>query len=172
MQIDNEFDKSRLYVSDCKNNEITIWNTGNGLFIAKIEIETPHQIIFTQNSLFVASPVIDHHIKNDKVINIIIGGNCIFEIDKASLEIKRMIIGNWYSPELLNIEANDNLQIVAMDFINNLTLSDSEYLMTIDNNGKIMQKFEINGIRGTEGAILVNNKIMVTDDNKLKIFDL
>ena len=36
---------------------------------------------------------------NNKVIIIEKGGNCIFEIDKASLEIKRKIIGNnWFSP--------------------------------------------------------------------------
>ena len=29
MEIDNEFDKSRLYVSDSTNNEITIRNTRN-----------------------------------------------------------------------------------------------------------------------------------------------
>ena len=45
MQIDNEFDKSRLYVSDCQNDEITIWNTMNGSFIAKIAIDSPKQVL-------------------------------------------------------------------------------------------------------------------------------
>ena len=57
MEIDNAFDKSRLYVSDFTNDEISIWNTSNGSFIAKIEIETPLQINFTRTSLFVSSPV-------------------------------------------------------------------------------------------------------------------
>ena len=114
MQIDNEFDKSRLYVSDWNNNEITISNTNNGSFIAKIEIDAPKNIIFTQNSLFVSSPVYEQRIENNKVIKIKDGGNCIFEIDKVSLEIKRRIIGNnWFSANLLNIELNGNLQIVA-----------------------------------------------------------
>ena len=68
MQIDNKFDLSRLYVSDSTNNEITIWNISNGSFIAKIDVETPKQIQFTQNSLFVSSPVFDHQMKNNKVI--------------------------------------------------------------------------------------------------------
>ena len=41
-----------------------------------------------------SSPVNKREIKNNKVIQIEKGGNCIFEIDKASLEIKRRIIGN------------------------------------------------------------------------------
>ena len=78
MQIDNEFDKFRSYVSDCKNDVLTIWNTSNRSFIAKIDVETPKQIHFTQNSLFVSSPVLDHLIKNNKVMKIKVGGNCIF----------------------------------------------------------------------------------------------
>ena len=46
MKIDNEFDKSRLYVSDGSNNKITIWNTSNWSFIAKIYIDSPNQVNF------------------------------------------------------------------------------------------------------------------------------
>jgi hypothetical protein len=50
-----------------------------------------------ENSLYVNSTVYDHEIMDNKVIN------CIFELDKESLEIKRRIIGNWFSPQLLNL---------------------------------------------------------------------
>ena len=86
--------------------------------------------------------------------------NCIFEIDKASLEIKRRIIGNWYSPDLLNIEPNGNLQIIAFDHINNVTRSDMRYLLTIGQNGKIIKKVSKNGIEGIDDAIFVDNKII------------
>ena len=123
------------------NEKITIWNTENGSFIAKIEIDSPKQIIFNQNSLFVSSPVNKREIKNNKVIQIENGGNCIFEIEKKSLEIKRRIIGNnWFSPRLLNIEPNGNLQIIAYDYINNITKSDTRYLLTIDQKGKVIEK--------------------------------
>ena len=174
MKIDNEFDKSRLYVSDWYNNEITIWNTSSGSFISKIDVDTPIQIILTQNSLFVCSPVIKHQIKNNKVIKINEGGNCIFEIDKASLEIKRriIVIGIWYLPSLLNIEPNGNLQIIAYDYINNITKSDTGYLLTIDQNGKVIEKVEFDKQdHAIADVILQNNKIIVCHDNKLKIFD-
>ena len=171
MQIDNKFDKSRLYVSYCKNNEITIWNIKNGSFIDKIDIETPVEIIFTQKNLSVSSPVFEHQIKNDKVIKITRGGNCIFEIDKASFEIKKRIIGSWFSPTLLNIEANENLQIAACHYNNIITASNMIYLITIDPNGKIIEKIELNSIEEIDDAIFVDNKIMATFGNKLKIFE-
>ena len=175
MQIDNEFDKSRLYVSDYSNNEITIWNTENGSYIAKIDIDSPEQIYFTQNSLFVSSPVFELQMDNNKVIIIEKGGNCIFEIDKASLEIKRKIIGNnWFSPTILNIEPNGNLQITACGYINNITLSNIEYVLTIDQNGKIIEKFEIDGIEENDAMddiLFVKNKIMATYRSKLVFFD-
>ena len=171
MQIDNEFDLSRLYVSDPFKNEITIWNTSNGSFISKIEIYSPTQIHFTQNSLLVSSPAFNAQMNNNKVIKINDGGNCIFEIDKASLEINRRIIGSWYSPVLLNIEANGNLQIMAYEYINNLTKSDMRYFLTIDQNGRIIEKVEINGCGRIHAGIHENNKIMVTCANKFKIIE-
>ena len=94
MQIYNEFGQSRLYVSDCKNNEITKWNIDFGEFMHKINNEIPSQMLFTINSSFVNSPVFKEEIKNNKLIKIQNGKNCIFEINKQSLEIKRRIIGN------------------------------------------------------------------------------
>ena len=59
---------------------MTIWNTSNGSFNAKIDIETRNKIHFTQNSLFVSSPVFEHKMENNKVKKISNGGNCIFEV--------------------------------------------------------------------------------------------
>ena len=171
IQIDIKFDKSRLYVSDHTNNEITIWNTRNRSFIAKIEIDTPKQINFTQNSFYVASFELYDQVKNNKVMKITRGGNCIFEIDKVSFEIKRRVIGSWYSPELLNMESNGNLKIIAYDFINNITISGMRYFLTIDQNGQIIEKVELNGIYAIDDAIFVNNKLIVCFANKLKIFE-
>ena len=171
MQIDNEFDKFRLYVSDRRNDVLTIWNTSNGSFIAKIDIETPKQILFNKSSLFVSISAYETETQNN-MVNPIVGGNSIFEIDKASLEIKRIIIGNnWYSPELLNIEPNVNFQIIAWNHINNVTRSAMRYLLTIDQNGKIIEKVELNGINRMYDAIFVNNKIMAICDNNLKIWE-
>ena len=51
-------------------------------------------LIFTQNRLFVSSPVFIDETENFKVIKINKRGNCIFEIHKQSFEIKRRIICN------------------------------------------------------------------------------
>jgi DNA-binding beta-propeller fold protein YncE len=171
LRIDDEFDKSRLYVSDCKNNEITIWNTKDGKFIHKIDIETPRQINFTCNSLYASSPVFEHQMKNNQVTKINQGGNCIFEIDKESFEIKRRIVGNWYSPNLLKIETNGYFHIAARIFDDNVSLSEMRFFITVDQNGKIMKKVELFGIQPISDVILVKNKIIVSTANKLKLFE-
>jgi hypothetical protein len=171
IRIDNEFDKSRLYVSDCYNHEFTIWNTNNGTFVNIIDVECPVQINFTLKSLFVSSQVYEASLINNKVIRISKGGNCIHEIDKESLELKRRIIGNWYSPQLLNIQSNGNLQISAYRFGNNLVKSKMRYFLTIDQKGKIIKKVELIGMKAVDDIILVNNKIIGSIDNKLNIFE-
>jgi hypothetical protein len=171
MRINNEFDSSRLYISDWPTDEITIWNASNGIFIDKIDVDTPQRINFTENSLYVNNTVYDHEIINNKVIKINQGGNCLFEIDKESLEIKRRIIGNWFSPQLLNLKSNGNLQIVAYTYDKNLIPSKIRYLLNIDQNVKIITKVELNGLEDLCDLILVNNKMIVSNDNKLKIFE-
>ena len=42
------------------------------------------------------------------------------------------------------------------------------YLLTIDLNGKIIEKVELNGIDGIYDVLLADNKIMSTVGHKLK----
>ena len=171
MQIDNEFDKFRLYVSDRRNDVLTIWNTSNGAFIDKLDIDAPVDVNFTGSSFYVSSRVFEDNIRNGKLITIKKGGNCIFEIDKESLEIKRRIMGNWFSPRLLNIELNGNLQIVARTLNDNVIKSEIRYFLTIDKNGKIIEKVETHGLHILGDLKFVKNKIIASFYNKLKIFE-
>jgi hypothetical protein len=109
--------------------------------------------------------------KNNQVTKINQGGNCIFEIDKESFEIKRRIVGNWYSPNLLKIETNGYFHIAARIFDDNVSLSEMRYFITVDQNGKIMKKVELFGIQPISDVILVKNKIFVSTANKLKLFE-
>ena len=173
MRIDNVFNHSRLYVSDHEYNIITIWNTNNGAFIDKIDIDTPCDVNFTESSLYVSSRVFEHHLeKNGNVRSVKKGGNCIFLFDKESLQIKRRIIGNWYSPRLINIELNGNLNIVAYMFYDNITPSEIRYFLRIDQNGKIIEKVEIDGLNQVTDSMLVNNKIIASIENNLNFFEL
>ena len=172
MRIDNEFDKSRLYVSDWQNNKITIWKTNVGEYISTIAIQTPFQINFTETSLFVASPVFEHKVnENNELIKIIVGGNCIFEVDKKSHEIKRRITGKWYSPELLNIEPNGNIHILACYFDYNIIRHEMHYLLTLDNNGNIIKKVETPQINSINDAILVNKLLFIIRNHDLLVLE-
>ncbi len=171
MRIDNEFNKSRLYVCEYVNDRLTILDSRDGKFINNIDVETPKQIFFTLDNFYVCSPVADALVINNKVIKINKGGNCIFEIEKRTLEIKRRIIGNWYSPLLLNIESNGIFQIAAYTYDENLIISKNRYLQIIDQNGKIVEKSELNGVEFITDTVLVNNKKFFLINNKLKIFE-
>jgi hypothetical protein len=92
MQIDNAFNKTRLFVSDYENDEITITSTADGTFIGKIDIEAPKQIVFTISSVFLRSPVYEKTLIKNKIININKRSKCIFELDKESLRIKKELL--------------------------------------------------------------------------------
>jgi hypothetical protein len=175
MKIDNEFDRTRLYVSEYITNEITIRSTVDGKFIGQIigqiigiKFDRQIEIIFTRNSVFVSG--LD--VCSDEL------SSCIFEIDKASLEIKRRIIFDWCSPYLLNIEPNGNLQIAAFTYDRSDTsdhcdtyISEILYFLTVDQNGKIIEKAKLHEYDDEyiSDVILANNRIIVVTYDKLKI---
>jgi hypothetical protein len=173
--IDKEFNTNNLYVSDCLNDKITVWEAKSGMFIDKIEIETPRDINFTYDSLFVISCILLRNAKivNNKIENIKRGGNCIYEIDKNSLEIKQKIIGDWYSPVgILKLLPNRNLLTIAYTFDKNRIKSEFRYLLTLDKNGRILSQILLDGIQSiNDAAVVDNNKIIITDLNTMKIFE-
>jgi hypothetical protein len=173
--IDKEFNTNNLYVSDCLNDKITVWEAKSGMFIDKIEIETPRDINFTYDSLFVISCILLRNAKivNNKIENIKRGGNCIYEIDKNSLEIKQKIIGDWYSPVgILKLLPNRNLLTTAYTYDKNRIKSEFPYLLTLDKNGRILSQILLDGIQSIGNvAVVNNNKIIITDSNTIKIFE-
>ena len=172
MIIDNEYNCSNLYISETLDNEITIWNTRNGKFIDKMAVDSPCEINFTKNEFFVLGIILDAIIEKNKVNKIIQGGNCVFEVDKQSLEIKRKIIGDWFSPGYLNFSMNGNLHIIAYNFDENLIKSEFKYFLTIDKNGKIINKILINNTKFFHDVVLLkNNNLIISDYNRVKIFE-
>jgi hypothetical protein len=174
LMIDKEYNKNNLYVSDCFNDKITIWEAKSGMFIGKIDIEAPVEINFTKQSLYALSGIILGNVKiiNNKVEKIIKGGNCIYEIDKNSLEIKRKIIGEWFSPGgILKLLFNGNLQTTAYTFDKNRIKSEFRYLLTLDKNGRILSQILLDDIQSISDVAVVDNKIIITFNNTMKIFE-
>ena len=81
MQIDNEFNNTRLYISDNISNRITIYNTSNGEQIDAIKISSPGNMTFSQNYIYVA-----------RFSNYMGSVFCIYKIRKDTLEVERMIV--------------------------------------------------------------------------------
>jgi hypothetical protein len=171
--IDKEYNKNNLYVSD-GDNKITIWEAKSGLFIDKIDIEAPMEINFTKQSLFALSGVFFGNVEilNNKVEKIVKGGNCIYEIDKNSLEIKRKIIGEWYSPVgIFKLLPDGNLQTTAYTLDKNRSKSEFRYLLTLDKNGRILSQILLDGIQSISDVAIVDNKIIINAFNTMKIFE-
>ena len=93
LYIDTEYATDHLYSSDTGNNEITIWNRKTGIFIDKIEIDSPWTIKFTKTSLFIESIPLNAIIVQNNKVERFDGDNCIFEVDKISFITKRRMIG-------------------------------------------------------------------------------
>ena len=171
--IDKEYNPNILYVSDL-DNEITIWDAKRGIFIDKIVIDSPDEMTLTKVSLFVISGIRSDNaeIINNKVEVIKKGGNCIFEYDKNSLEIKRRITGDWYSPcGPLSILSNGNIQIIAYTFDKNRIKSEFRYFFTLDKNGRILNKVLLDGFKGIHDVAVINNKVIITLNNTMTVFE-
>ena len=171
LRVDEEHNNLNLYVSDCDNNEISIWNVENGEFINKINIDTPMQLNFTKTSLFVTSAVIKAELFNNKVDKIIKGNNCIFEIDKVSLELKRKIVGNWFSPSQFYISNANYSYIIAYSFDKNQFKSECKYLFKIDMDGQILNKIQLNDVKGIHDVVCARNKLIISQNKTLSIFE-
>jgi hypothetical protein len=132
------------------------------------------EINFTKQSLFALSGVFFGNVEilNNKVEKIVKGGNCIYEIDKNSLEIKRKIIGEWYSPGgILNFLPDGNLQTTAYTYDKNRIKSEYRYLLTLDKNGRILSQIVLDGIQSIGNVVLVDKKIIINAFNTMKIFE-
>ena len=172
LRVDEEYNNLNLYVSDCDNNEISIWNVQSGELVNKIKIATPMQTNFTKASLFVTSAVIvSEFFNNDKKIK---GNNCIFEIDKISLEIKRKIVGNWFSPSQFYISnMNNSYSYIIAYFFDKINQFKSEckYLFTIDMDGAILNQIQLNDVKGVHDVVFVKNKLIISENKTLSIFE-
>ena len=176
IQIDNEFDSTRLYVSECKD-KLSVWKINDGKKIGSIKIKSPWTINFSEHNIYVSSPAFKNKNPDSKIDPIKLKDSCIYEINKDKLEIKRRIIGDWCSPFLLNIESNSNIILLAFTFNEiNGTLSEMRYFLIIDKNGHIIKKIELPYSQNMCDSILFRKKLFICNNentsNKLRLYEL
>ena len=172
LYIDTEYATDHLYSSDTGNNEITIWNRKTGIFIDKIEIDSPWTIKFTKTSLFIESIPLNAIIVQNNKVERFDGDNCIFEVDKISFITKRRIAGDWFASTLLSIGLNETFSILAYSFDKNKIKSESKYLFKLDKNGNIMSEILLDSLQALDDSILIQKTLITILKTTIKIFEL
>ncbi len=159
MQIDNEFNNTRLYISDHIANKISIYNTSNGEQIDAITILRPDRMIFSQDHIYVAS---------------ITPANCsfsnIYKIRKQTLEIEKVILNREFltTTHLLGLDPLNNIILLARDLIElNINQKLQNYYLVIDENGKIITKY-LTDLKDISFALALKNRIYTIDQNVLR----
>ncbi len=157
MQIDNEFNNKRLYISDDLTNRIFIYNTSNGEQIDVIKISSPGNIIFSQDYIYVAS------------YNVV-GFSIIYKIRKDTLEVERVIVNRdcHSKTHLLGFDPLKNIIMLAFD-LNELKSSKTlhNYYLAIDENGKTITKY-LTDLTEVQDALAFKNMIYIINKNDLR----
>ena len=172
MQIDCEGNTTQMYISDIKNNEITVWNTEKSQFVGKIEIDSPLEMKFDSEHLFVTSGISFQLNETSKVVEKIEKGcNSIFVLNKNyPFEVKREINRtDWLSLSTLHITTNNFLYTIAYELSKEGAKSEFKSFYQIDQNGKIFKKILLEGVQYLCDVIFLNNTILICSTNEIKI---
>ena len=146
-------DFDNLYVSDCKMNKISIFNSNSGEFKCCIKIDSPTEIKIFNEILYVLSSGCEK--------------NSIFMFNRKNLEaIREMKLDSCDFRGLCIIDAENVLMTTSL-----VMGSDNGNLIIMDENGNILLRQELMHIkRGFNCLNFVdNNKLIVSYDKKIKI---
>ena len=166
MNIDTENGINILYISHMFDNEITLWNTQNGSFITKIDIDGPKDVKFNRDHLFVINqPEVKINWENNQIIQIS-KGNCVSMIDKNSLEIRRKIQFNgFYLPNSLHLTNDIYIYTIAYKLDTDGFMSKNKHLFILDYEGNILKSFELKNIFCFNDVIYLENKIIFSGNS-------
>jgi hypothetical protein len=171
MEIDYEGNNKQMYISDIKNNQITVWNTERCEFVGSIDINSPLEMKFDSLYLFVTSGISFKLSQTGKVESIEKGSNTIFVLDKIfPFQIKREISRNdWLSLSTLHMTSNKFLYTIAYEVNDNQEKSEFKYFFQIDESGNVLKKILLEGIKYLCDVVFLNNKIIICSTNEIKI---
>jgi hypothetical protein len=154
MQIDNEFNNTRLYISDDLSNRITIYNTNNGKQIDVIKISSPGNIIFSQDYIYVASHT-----------EYVVCFSIIYKIRKDTLEVERVIVNRdcHSKTHLLGFDQLKNINFLAYD----RNRRNDIFFLVIDENGKTITKY-LTDLNKVKYALAFKNMIYIINKSDLR----
>ena len=172
MEIDTQSKNNLIYISDIKDDEITVWNYEKGDYIGKIEIVSPLEMKFNNDNLFVTSGIsFKLNESTNKVECIEKGCNSIFLFDKIyPFQLKREIKNDeWLSLSTLHITTNRLIYTIAYEVDRNGVKSEFKNFYTVDEHGNLLKKVLLDGIKYLCDVVFLKNKIFICSKNEIKI---
>ena len=142
-----------LYVSDWRNNNITIFNAENGDFINEIKVFSPLNIALNKKGkLFITS------------IEVIF----VYDTEKLKL-LNKIQIQNWTNLRGLCFDYDEiNFMVIARE---NKNYSQSQCLFVFSESGELLQITELNNTKFIDFCVMERNKILcIRGSNKPSIY--
>jgi hypothetical protein len=164
---------SFVYTSSNVKNKLKLFNMKNYEKIKEIEIDSPFHMVLKFNNLYVNSLThLDFEDGNLKLLKKIQrGSNCIFVLNKISLQITKVIeLENWLCPLSLFVDDNGTLITTAYKLNSKRELSLFRYLLLINFCGEVIHEIYLNDLDNFIDAILVENRFIFCgfDKNDIK----
>ena len=153
---------SKHYLLHRDYDEISVWRADTGQPLHLIKIESPNNIKFKSDKIFILSLVDYKTDASMKRVSKIIKGNCIFVIEKIRFQIiQRIQYNDWFWPNSLYLASNTSICTIARELDAHGMWSNNNFLFVIDNNGKVLRKIELKNILFFSDAIFLEKKIIL-----------
>jgi hypothetical protein len=166
-----------LYVTDWSFNTLYAYSFDTGHLINKIQIDSPSHMKLLNDKLYVISGIECELVPNKRKLNKITkGSNCIFELDKQSLQILNTIKSEkWLSPCGLDISPiTQNIYTMAYYLDSEQSISDYFSLFIINSSGQCLHQLLLNGIQIVRDFAFLDlnyHHLVICGENEIKFID-
>lgn len=167
----------RLYLSSHAAGKIFIIDSLNGTLLNYVALDRPYFLKIFKEKLYTTSAV-GYSLKynqNKTLIKIEYGSNCLFILNKKTLEIEKKIKYNfWLKPMGLHVEQeNERIWTMAYKIDQNSVISDSLYLFISNQQGVLLNEISFNPSFGAFMDFqLIESKLIFCAINWVKVFQL
>ena len=159
-----------IYMTSFLNNNLTVWNSNTGEFLNQMSLNSPlsSAIAPCHDRIFVISAIDVGFFSREYTAQISLNNdNCIFMIDKISLEILNTIdISNYIQPKGLMIDESLNFYITAAE-IEQVNTNEtnakkpSRHLIKFNEKGDFLQKTLLE-LEDTFQVIFFEKKLLIS----------
>lgn len=176
MRID-ELDDRLLYCADWSNDYLLKYDCIKGLLVTKLKLNKPFYICTNQEKLYVTSGTIfDKENDTSKLKGIIKGSNCIYVLNKQTLEyLNRIEMSNWLTPNGIYFDNHLNLITIAYKLNNEtkeISHEKSLFVLNSNSNIKCLNEIQIDELREFCDMIIQHDKLYVIYEKKKLINDI